>query len=138
MFNKKVRRKSPFNRRPHVGLPLKRRGLFSLDTAQVSNINNRYEAKHDVHALVNTKQNIVFHDYESRIKERFDSVQDVLKEILSQQTRSDFKRFANRQLFSRLGVELDENVWDLNKSSTSHRFSEDLYSKIVFELFLKM
>ena len=33
---------------------------------------------------------------------------------------------------------LDEDVWDLNNGSSSHRFAEDLYAKIVFELFLKM
>jgi len=138
MFNKNIRKKSPFNRSSLGTSSLKRRGPFNVAATSVVNTVDSFEDKHSVHALVNKNQNSVFHDYESQTKARFDNVKTVLKEILGQQTRSDFKRFANQQLFSRLGVTLDENVWDLNKGSSSHRFSEDLYSKIVFELFLKM
>ncbi|MBN2866254.1 MAG: carboxysome shell carbonic anhydrase [Thiotrichales bacterium] len=138
MFNKKVRKNTPFNRSSLGTSSLKRRESLSVVATSVTNTTDSFEDKHSVHALVNKNQNSVFHDYESQTKARFDNVQIVLKEILSQQTRSDFKRFANQQLFSRLGVTLDENVWDLNKGSSSHRFPEDLYSKIVFELFIKM
>jgi len=139
MFNKKVRKNSPFARRTASSSSVQRRASFGVETTPVvSAVDRSLETKDNAHALVNSVQNRVFHDYDSQTKARFDDVEAVLKEILSHHSRSDFKRFANQQLFSRLGVTLEENVWDLNKGSSSHRFPQDLYSKIVFELFLKM
>ena len=139
MFNKKVRKKTPFNRRIHKSSVVKKRTSFTFEATTVSLDNDRsFDNECNAHALVDSAQNRLFRDYESQTKARFDNVKAVLEEVLSQQTRSDFKRYANQQIFSRLGVTLDENVWDLDKSSSSHRFPEDLYSKIIFELFLKM
>ena len=99
---------------------------------------SNYSRNHATHPLVNDTQNRALRNYETEIKGRFDNIEPVLKSIISQQLRPDFKRWANNELFAQLGVTLDDNVWDLNLNSNSQRYFQELFSKIVFAQFMRM
>lgn len=95
-------------------------------------------ASYSTHALVDNAQNRLLRDYETETKARFDKIETVLKEILSQQLRPDFKHWANGELFAQLGVTLDDNVWELNTNSNSQRYFQELFAKTVFAQFMRM
>ena len=97
-----------------------------------------YTTQHNAHPLVNNAKNHSLRDYEAQTKARFDNVETVLKSILGQQLRPDFKHWANNELFTQLGVTLDDNVWELNVNSNSQRYFQELFAKIVFAQFMRM
>ena len=97
-----------------------------------------YSFEHGTHPLVNDAKNRALRDYETKTKARFDNIETVLKSIIGQQLRPDFKHWANNELFAQLGVTLDDNVWELNSNSNSQRYFQDLFTKIVFAQFMRM
>ncbi len=90
------------------------------------------------HPLVNDAQNRLLRDYEMKTKAGFDTIEQVLKDILSQQHQANFERWANNELFSKLGVTLEDNAWELNANINSQRYFQVLFSKIVFAQFMRM
>lgn len=90
------------------------------------------------HALVNQTQNEILRAYETETKAKFDMVEPVLREILSQRHRADFTRWANAEIFTRLGVRLEHNDLELNANSNLQFVFQDLFAKIVFAQFLAM
>ena len=129
---------SSIRRKP---LPLAYRNNYSSvknETSVHSNSDNNYSSNHATHPLVNDAQNRALRDYETETKARFDNIETVLKSIISQQLRPDFKHWANNELFVQLGVTLDDNVWELNTNSNSQRYFQELFAKIVFAQFMRM
>ncbi len=90
------------------------------------------------HALVNQTQNEILRSYETETKAKFDDIEPVLKKILSQKQRVDFIRWANAELYSHIGVTLDEDEWELNNSSNSQFVFQNIFAKVVFKQFLAM
>jgi len=128
-LKKRAPSRAPFNKVTSTDLSGNNSVLEQSDSLDSQHIN---------HPLVDSASNVKLHDYETLTKSRFDNIESVLKEILNHQSRTDFARWANSQLFLHLGVTLDEDEWELNQNSHSHRLFQDLFSKIVFEQFLKM
>ncbi|MGC9386764.1 MAG: carboxysome shell carbonic anhydrase [Hydrogenovibrio sp.] len=90
------------------------------------------------HALVDDRQNQWLRDYEMEIKTGFDSIQTVLKSILAQSGQADFIRWANQQLFAKLGVTLTEPDWQKGLQLHSQTGFQVLYGKTLFAQFMKM
>ncbi|MEA1989448.1 MAG: carboxysome shell carbonic anhydrase [Pseudomonadota bacterium] len=99
---------------------------------------DNYSTNHGTHLLVDDTKNRALRDYEAETKARFDNIETVLKSILGQQLRPDFKHWANNELFAQLGVTLDDNVWELNFNSNSQRYFQELFAKIVFAQFMRI
>lgn len=90
------------------------------------------------HALVNQTQNEILRDYETKTKTKFDLIEPVLREILSQRHRSDFIHWANAEIYTRLGARLERQDLEVNVNSNPQFLFQDLFAKIVFSQFLAM
>lgn len=90
------------------------------------------------HSLVNSDQNRFLRDYEEKTKNSFDNIEDVVKGILSQVHRRDFARWANDQLYTQLGVRLNQAQIDLNPNSNFQQLFQGLYSNTLFAQFLRV
>lgn len=90
------------------------------------------------HPLVNTAQNELLRAYETETKAGFDKIESVLKAVLAEQSRLDFKRWANGELFAHLGVTLDESAWDLDLYPDPKQSFQALFSKVVFAQFSRL
>jgi carboxysome shell carbonic anhydrase len=104
----------------------------------VSPAKPNYGFSKGTHSLVNSDQNRFLHDYETKTKNSFDNITDVVKQILSQVHRKDFSRWANDQLYSQLGVRLEQDALELNPNTPNQHLFQTLYSKTFFAQFLKL
>lgn len=139
MLNRRKRIKTRFNKRAAYRAPVDLVvPIVEAGNQSSTEVYESFDSQHANHALVDPMSNCRLHDYETLIKAGFDQIESVVKEILNHQSRTDFVRWANAQLFLHLGVKLDENEWEFVKDTNSHRSFQDLFSKIVFEQFLKM
>jgi len=91
-----------------------------------------------IHALVNERQNQWLREYEVDIKSRFDEIERVLKEILTQQGQPNFVSWANQQLFAKLGVSLTEQDWQSGVQLHAQKAFQALYGKTLFAQFMRM
>jgi len=110
---------------------------YDSTTAKASSIES-YGSSSGTHPLVDGVQNLLLRDYEVNTKAGFDKIKQVLEYILSQQQQLNFERWANSELFSKLGVTLDDDAWELNANINSQRYFQVLFSKIVFAQFMRM
>lgn len=138
MLNRRRKKQIEFGKRSQRKSRYQNLGSAGLQNNILSEVGSSSLSPHNTQSLVNVSQNEMLRDYESRTKLLFDDIEPVLKEILSHQTRSGFKRWANEQLFLHLGVKLEEAAWDMDESSNSYSFFQDLFSQIVFKQFLRM
>ena len=90
------------------------------------------------HPLVNQVENQKLRAYEVDTKAKFDNIEPLLKEILSQVDRKDFVRWANAELSAKLGVTLEDKALELNSGSNLQFAFQNLFTKIVFEQFLSL
>lgn len=90
------------------------------------------------HALANNAQNTLLRDYETLTKTGFDQIESVLRNILNQKYQRDFKYWANQQLFTQLGVKLEESEWGFGENANPQLTFQKLYAKTVFAQFLSM
>lgn len=118
--------------------------VHSVDPRRVSAVNSESSSflsavrSKSTHSLVDSTQNQLLHDYEQTTKNSFDNIEDVVKQILSQVHRRDFSRWANEQLYTKLGIRLDASDLELNPNSNFQQLFQNLYSNVVFAQFMKL
>ncbi|MGV6810333.1 MAG: carboxysome shell carbonic anhydrase [bacterium] len=86
------------------------------------------------HALVNQAQNIALRAYETRIKANFDQVAEVVDNLVTNQHRDDFVRWAQRLTLDTLGFEWS-NQQLLGKQGQGKLDRNALYATGIFEQF---
>lgn len=96
------------------------------------------QAMTGTHVLVNEAQNELLRRYEMDIKARFDDIEAVLKDILTQQGKPGFVAWANQTLFAKLGVKLTEDDWQSELNFQSQKAFQKLYAKTLFAQFIRM
>lgn len=136
MIKKSSRKKSMFWKQIPANPALKQTAPASA--AAVNSTAYAVPALTGAHALVDQAQNQMLRQYETDIKAGFDNIGPVLKDILSQQHHHDFKRWANRELFNKLHVTLDENEWDVSKADHSQAVFQNLFAKTLFAQFMRL
>jgi len=88
--------------------------------------------------LVNVAQNLQLNNYENQTKNSFDNIEPVIKRILSHVHRNDFVQWANKELYTQLGIRLDSDLLNINPNTNAQFLLQTLYAKAVFAQFLKM
>ncbi len=86
--------------------------------------------------LVNVEQNEALHSYEVCIKAGFDAIESVVQQLVAQQGRPDFLKFAYLLVKEKLKFSLSNEQLDI--LSKDQFDSSDFYAECVFEQFMSM